>query len=311
MQRGSRLVVTATLLAILAGGCAVLTQSQVDAVADFADTTKDFGDTPGAVIRAHGELRRERGLLEAASRTDPTAAAGDLDQSLAAERGLAKLADRTSLALNVLDEYAEMLGVLSSSKFTDELQNNAVALGKSIDKDITTLNAMGGAHIDQFGDVVAGIVRAAGGIWIRHEQYRALKTAVTSAQKPVQQLTQEVENLMQEYIGAATPETSANIFANETKKLEKILNRPSARPWGVDGLARFQGALALSHHGEELARSCQKSARAYRDAHDKLVTAMTHKSTDVGDVIASIRALAAEVQAGKRVRNEVKEARSS
>lgn len=303
------------LIVLLAGGCAVLTQPQVDAVADFADATKDFGTTPGTVIRAHGELRRERGVLEAASRTNGETAAGDLESSLNMGGSLEQLAQRTSIALEVLDQYAEMLSLLSSSKFTDDLQEKTVALGKSIDKDIATLNKLGNTNIASFGDVVAGIVRAAGGIWIRHEQHRALKAAVTNAQAPVRDLTAAVERLMQEYLAAdrtdpaAAP--SAGIFAREADKLEKILKRPIGRPWGVEGMARFQGALALSLHGEELARSCQQAARDYRAAHEQLVVAITDKSADLGGVIASIKVLAAEVQAGKHVRNEVKDARES
>jgi len=306
MQRPGIVVATA-LIGALVGGCAVLTQPQVDAVADFADATKDFGTTPSAVIQAHGQLRRERGLLEAASRTDAQVAVGDIERSLRMESELDKIALRTSVALDVLDEYAEMLGVLSSSRFTDDLQERAVALGKSIDADIATFNKLGGANVGSFGDVVAGIVRGAGGIWIRHEQERALKAAVTSAQAPVRDLTRAVETLMQDYLAA----DKVDAFGSEAAHLESIMKRPTSHGWGVDGLTRYQNALALSRSGEALARSCQDSARHYREAHEQLVAAITGGGKDLQGTIASIKALAAEVQAGKRVRNEVKEARGS
>ena len=46
----------------------------------------------------------------------------------------------SSAAMQVLDDYAEMLGVLSSSQFTDDLQNKTVSLGASIDNSIATFN---------------------------------------------------------------------------------------------------------------------------------------------------------------------------
>ena len=134
----------------------------------------------------------------------------------------------SSAAMQVLDDYAEMLGVLSSSQFTDDLQNKTVSLGASIDNSIATFNKGSGSNLNSFGDIVAGIVRAGGGIWIRHKQERALSAAVTHAEAPVGKLTEAVEALMQAYL-TPTPNdpNSSNLFESEATELRDV--PPAAR----------------------------------------------------------------------------------
>ena len=305
-----RSVTGLVLAALLASGCSILSQRQVDAVAQFSAATKDFGTSPAAVIRAHGDLRLERGVLKAASVTDPQAIETQLVTSVKTAHAAAELAGAS--AMDALDDYAEMLGVLSSSKFTDDLQNKTVALGASIDKDIAVVNQLTGSNISSIGDVVAGVVRAAGGIWIRHEQQKALKAAVLAAKEPVDRLTGVIEGLMDEYL----PPTSANaktmnLFDEEANDLRSILRRPPPRPWNVAAIERFEIALARANAGKELAVSCKRAAQQYRAAHDQLVAAITQEPSDLKSLVSDINALAKEIKAGKKVRDEVRKNRKS
>jgi hypothetical protein len=291
-------------------GCAVLTDGQVAAVNQFAEATKGFGTSPAAVITAYATLRRERGLLESATRTDGNIAVRDLEIALRQETGLESRAAASDAAMGVLDDYAQMLSLLSSSKFTDDLQNQTIALGSSIDNGISTFNKHSASQVNSFGDIIAGIVRAASGIWIRREQHKALVVAVTQAKTPVDKLTASVEELMALFLGPPN-EPDKNLFARESKEVQGLLVRwpPTGRQFDV--LERTQTAMRQAFDGQKLAESCMKAAVQYRNAHNELVQAIAEGKTDLKGLVAQIQVLSQEIKAGKRVRDEVKKARDN
>jgi hypothetical protein len=304
------LLVALTVVGFGVAGCAVLTDGQVAAVSQFAEATKGFGTSPGTVITAYAAVRRERGLLESATRTDGSVAAKDLENSLRQETGLESLAAASDAAIGVLDDYAQMLSLLSSAKFTNDLQNQTIALGSSIDTGIATFNKLSGSQLNSFGDIVAGIVRAAGGIWIRREQHKALVAAVTQAKAPVDKLTASIEALMAFFLGPPN-EPDQNLFVNESRQVQGLLARsqPAGRQFVV--LERTQAAMRQAYDGQKLAESCSKAAVQYRNAHNELVQAIAEGKTDLKGLVAQIQVLSQEIKAGKRVRDEVKAARNN
>jgi hypothetical protein len=304
------LLVALTVVGFGVAGCAVLTDSQVAAVNQFAEATKGVGTSPGTVITAYAALRRERGLLDSATRTDGRVAAGDLERALRQETALESRAAASDAAIGVLDDYAQMLSLLSSSKFTDDLQNQTIALGSSIDNGIATFNKRSNSQLNSFGDIVAGIVRAAGGIWIRHEQHKALVAAVTKAKTPVDKLTVSVEELMAFFLGPPN-EPDKNLFVSESKEVQGLLARsqPPGRQFNV--LERTQTAMRQAFDGQKLAESCSKAAVQYRNAHNELVQAIAEGKADLKGLVAQIQVLSQEIKAGKRVRDEVKKARDN
>jgi hypothetical protein len=303
-----RLLVALTILTVGLGGCGgILTDSQVAAVNQFAEATKGFGTSPGTVITTYAALRSDRALLESVTRTDGTQAGNDLAQGLRQEEQLEKQAAASDAAIGVLDDYARMLGVLSASKFTDDLQNQAIALGGSIDNGIATFNKLSGSQINSFGDIVAGIVRGAGGIWIRHEQHKALVAAVTQAKAPVDTLTASVEGLMDVFLGSAAVPDS-NVFVRESRTVQGFLARPTGPTRALDVLERTQLVMRQAYDAQRLAESCKRAAAQYRAAHDQLVQAIT-RNADLKELVKEIQGLSQEIKAGKRVRDQVKKAR--
>jgi len=299
-----------TLVGFVAAGCAVLTDSQVAAVNQFAEATKGFGTSPGTVITAYAALRRERGLLESATRTDGSIAAKDLDSALRQETALESRAAASDAAMRVLDDYAQMLSLLSSSKFTDDLQNQTIALGGSIDSGIAAFNKLSASQVNSFGDIVAGIVRAAGGIWIRHEQHKALVAAVTQAKTPVDTLTSSIEDLMALFLGPPN-DPDKNLFSRESDEVRGFLARSQAAGRQFDVLERTQTAMRQAIDGQKLAQSSKRAAAQYRNAHNELVQALAEGKTDLKGLVAQIQVLSQEIKAGKRVRDEVRRARDN
>ena len=305
------LVIVASAAALGAAGCGgILTDGQVAAVNQFAEATKGFGTSPGTVINAYAGLRSDRALLEAATRSDGGVAAKDLANGLKQRLELESRAATADAAIGVLDDYAQMLGLLSSSQFTDELQNQTIALGSSIDNGIATFNKLSGSQLNSFGDIVAGIVRGAGGIGIRREQHKALVAAVTHAKGPIDRLTASVEGLMDFFVGPSpSTDPEKNLFARESQEVQDFLGRtpPAGRPLPV--LERTQTVMKQAVDGQTLAQLCRRAAAQYRAAHNELVQAITGDKADLKNLVGTIQGLSQEIRAAKRVQREVRSAR--
>lgn len=307
--RWSWLVAFTLAISMALAGCSVLTDSQVNAINNFAQATKGFGASPAAVMEAHAMLRDERGVLAASTMATSKRALQTLEQGIKQEDQLRQKALEATAALNILDTYSELLSTLSSDQFTDDLNNKSVALGTAIDQDIATLNKLKGGSIKSFGDLVAGIIRGGGGIFIRHMQQKALYEAVTNAESAVEQTTGAVEALMAEYLSPSDPQNPGmNLFTQESTEIKEnfpMMQSVVSHRWDLQTLDRIHSALRSSERGITLARSCSDAAVAYRQAHVKLVQALK-SGNDPSSLIGEIKALAQQVKAGKKVRDELK-----
>ena len=296
-------------LSMALAGCCVLTDSQVNAINNFAQATQGFSASPAAVMEAHATLRDERGLLVASTMTTSENALKMLERGMHQEDRLRQNASAATAALNILDTYSDLLSTLSSDKFTDDLKNKSVALGTALDQDIGTLNKLTGGSIQSFGDLVAGIVRGGGGILVRHMQQKALYQAVTNAEGAVGHATGAVELLMAEYLSPPDPlKPGLNLFTQESTEIKEnfpMMQSVVSHRWDLQTLDRVHSALRNSERGIALAKSCADAAAAYRQAHTKLVQALKSGS-DPSSLIAEIKALAQQVKAGKEVRDKLK-----
>lgn len=307
--RLSWLIAFALAISMGLAGCSVLTDSQVNAINNFAQATKGFGASPSAVMEAHATLRDERGVLVASTMTTSENALQALERGMKREDQLRQKASEATAALNILDTYSELLSTLSSNQFTDDLNNQSIALGTAIDQDIVTFNKLKGSSIKSFGDLVAGIIRGGGGIFIRHMQQKALYEAVTSADAAIEQSTGAIEALMADYLSPSDSQNPGlNLFTQESTEIKEnfpMMKSVVSHRWDIQTLDRVHSALRSSERGIALARSCSDAAVAYRQAHVKLVQALK-SGNDPSSLIGEIKALAQQVKAGKKVRDELK-----
>ena len=305
------LLIAVTSAGIVTAGCGgLLTDGQVAAVSQFSEATKGFGTSPGTVIAAYADLRSDRALLEANSRSDGGVAAKDLANGLKQRLELESRAATADAAIGVLDDYAQMLGLLSSSKFTEDLQNQTIALGSSIDNGVATFNKLSGSQLNSFGDIVAGIVRGAGGLGIRYAQHKALVAAVTNAKGPIDRLTASIESLMDFFIGPApSTDPEKNLFARESREVQDFLGRTPPAGRALPVLERTQMVMQQAVDGENLAQLSRNAAAKYRAAHNELVQAVTGDKADLKNLVGTIQGLSQEIKAAKRVQGDVKKAR--
>ena len=311
VRRWSGAIICSLPLALLLAGCCVLTDAQVNAVSHFAQATKGFSTAPVAVMEAHAMLRDERGIFTAATMTTSEGALAALTNGMLQADRLRQKAAEATAALSILDAYSDLLNTLASEKFTDDLQNQSVALGTAIDQNVAAFNKVKGTgdSVQPFGDLVAGMVRGGGGILIRHMQQKALYQAVTNAEGAVVQATRSVEALMADYLPPLDPQNPTdNLITQESEEIKKKFSKMHlAVNTGGDlqTLDRIHRVLRSSERGLALARSCAAAAAAYREAHTKLVQALK-SGQDPTSLIEEIKALAQQVKAAKEVRDELK-----
>lgn len=232
-KRGLAPLLILSILLIGGTGCAVLTSSQVKEVERFATAVEGYGTLPGTVISAYGEASEEDKLMVvtgfAFSRDDPAAADDALDilQSARKRRqefnAVARQADD---ALRVLDTYAELLVTLTSDDFTAILEERALSLGKSLDKTIKTYNEIYATDLSLLGSKAAQAIRGLGGLYIRRRQTVLLKEYVTRAQPIIDDLTKQVENMIDTKIRPHLKDLRMRIddefinLANESRRLD-------------------------------------------------------------------------------------------
>ena len=184
-------------------GCGVLTESQVGAVRRFGEATEQYGPLPEAVIDSYASAKvQDDWVLNvpgmridseiAAARQQAEQNWSGLLQARELSGALAEQADRAGAALAVLDTYAELLTILASDQFTDNLETSAEALGAQLSKGVQAYNARTGGNLPDIGSIAAAAVRGAGGIYIRARQEQALKRLVPQADAAIAQLTVDV-----------------------------------------------------------------------------------------------------------------------
>lgn len=302
--------VLCTLALLVASGCAVLTQSQVEEVRRYAEATSEYTSLPGAVVVAYGELRRELILLDASHRKldqrtadgklDPTAA-GELVERLDAayvqEASFDDDGRRIDAQLDVLREYAEVLERVVSDEYTSALGDSAARSAAALDTATAGLNARraGKAPIPLVGGRIAATIRGTYGIYIRHRQSKILRDTVESATPLVSGLMDDVVEINERMVENFENQIS-NGFAGPVKSLGMRMGELD-----LDQLRLVYEDLRLARKGQDLARKVSETAKAYKAAHLELVS-KTRAKADLTEVIAQMETLRGEIDAAQKLK---------
>ena len=317
MKQGSKRSVLAMLfvLGILTwvNGCAVLTQSQINEVDDFAKASKQYTDLPGSLAQSYGILLRDSKLLSLSRYEYGKVGAGggvdtarskhaweELNKAYSLEVDFNEVGRRMDAALKILKDYSDILSDLVSDKYGDTLGNNAVELGESMDKAVDSYNKSypSRAPLTKVGGYVGSLVRGAGGIYIRHRQAEILRDTIEKANPLVESLMNEVELI-------------ASNFMEDLKNYEKSYLRAEFMSVANNSQRIDFPTVALVYEDLKrvkttatLADQVAKAARTYKEAHAQLV-ANTRQRKDLDSVIEKVKALEKEVQAAQKVKKAI------
>ncbi|MGR9107368.1 MAG: hypothetical protein ACU843_10615 [Gammaproteobacteria bacterium] len=279
-------------------GCAVLTDSQIDAVASFARAAQNYGTLPGTVIQSHAQIFLTEKTLIGAGLNDPELAVKKINGGVNEYRMLLTTAAEADSALSVLDIYVAMLKRLSSDEFTDQLEMETVELGSQLDRAIAERNKHSTNQIDSFGAVVAAIVRGGGGIYIRHRQAEALKKAVTEADPMIEEMQKPVVELMDVFIQEAPNNEEDLRTAYQDLLRENRISHP------LGDSEKFARLLFQAKGLVPLAKMSKQAIISFRKAHKSLYDKL-QEPRDLSGTIEEIQVLSNEIQAARRLKKQI------
>lgn len=285
-------------------GCSVLTPSQVKEAKRFASAAQDFEYIPGSVIKSYAELRSRERIYSSAGFIPGPIALPQIESALKARREYQAQALQAEKALAVLNQYAQLLVVLTSDDFSDDLQEEAENLGNRIDKGVETFNQETGKEIKAFGGVIAAGIRGVGGLYIKRRQTVALQEAVTRADPMIEEMTVAVIGLLDLYI----PSSEGEGFIRETESsLKQVFEANIQGAMAKEPLfvaMNMAETLEFSENTFNLANQTKQSIVNLRRAHLELKNNLKKKKKLKG-TIETVRVFADEVKTANNLRKKL------
>lgn len=290
-------------------GCAVITKSQRAEVAAFARVASNYGTLPGEPIRSYGHATRFDRLLNVSARDFQSESARtnawvEIAKAVEMDKKFDEAARQADAALDVLDQYVEILTLLSSDEFTDALDKSAKELGGSVDKGIKTYNKAflvpkGKKELAPVGATVAAAVRGAGGIYIRFRQARLLKNAVVTADPVVAALSHDIAALMRDKVKPFLTQANERLgddFKNAARQAKDL-------PFGTIQEVALQ--VERSQNAFQLAEAAAKASESLAASHKKLAVELASRRS-IKDRIQEIQVLADEIKAAQKLQKSMR-----
>jgi hypothetical protein len=208
-------------LAFLLGSCASLTKKQVEAVNQFAETSRKFSAYPSTIMTALADVRLKRGVYYTSIfYTDPSAYIGSLDDVYNEKKVDYKLSAKVDITFQIIDQYAQSLALLSSDKYTSDLNKHANTSGTNIDSLISMYNGLDGTQKipPGIGDLIRHAIVFGGNAYIKTKQAKQIKAFVPKADTLVAIMTANLTEFLNGKVYIKTINDSASIrslIANE------------------------------------------------------------------------------------------------
>jgi hypothetical protein len=167
-------------ISLALGGCASLTKTQVEAVNQFAQTTKDFSDFPSKIMNELAEIRVKRGVYFANSLSTPTLHLADLDSTFSQRNFDYSVSSKVDVTFKIIDKYSQSLLLLSSDKYVSDLEKQAKNFGVGIDSLIKLNNSIADAKKlpSGIGGAVGQLVTLGGKQYVKNKQAKEIKKFV-------------------------------------------------------------------------------------------------------------------------------------
>lgn len=171
-------------ISLMLAGCASLTKTQIVAVNQFAQTSKDFSAYPSKIMTELADVRLKRGIFYANLFNDkPSKYISVLDSAFNEKKQDYQLSEKVDVTFKIIDKYAQSLLLLSSDQYTTDLKEQTETFGVDLDSLITLYNSMDNEKKipSGIGGLVSQIIYWGGDIYIKNKQGKNLKSFIPKA----------------------------------------------------------------------------------------------------------------------------------
>lgn len=308
---------TCIALLVLISSCASLTKSQVEAVHQFAKTSRDFSAYPSEILTAMAELRVKRGVYFTNSLQDPddessddnidslnelavTSHVKELNDIYKAKKDDYIASEKANITFKIIDKYAQSLLLLSSDKHAADMETQAANFGVSLDSLISKYNSIQGATkvSPGIGGLIGSLIMAGGKQFIRVKQAKEIQRFVPAADKMIGIMS---GNLL-EFLESGK---IASLIANEEKGIQS--NYRSFLRHRKPYIQNEWDYLELLTHLDRIKALRDQTIEAtnsLRAAHGELLTAIKEKKT-LTEAIAGVQSLYEDVNEIKSTIHEL------
>lgn len=300
-------------------GCAVLTQSQVNAVGDFAIAAENFSELPIAVIDNHVQTMSAENIYASASLSDIDSTSYKINKDVDLYLQSLNTSAQAQIALNVvLASYVQLLKNLTSSSFNKKFEQQCAVLGTEIDGGVYQYNELTGEEMDGFGVIVAETVRASGGVFMRNKQAEAVKQAINGAQPVIMNMSGSITELLDLYICGAVDQIGRCVLDDNNQPfpgLAQLVEEDLVKEYqdflrsgkgqnSVKNIQIFSQLLLKAKSIKPLAEKTRRAMLTFRLAHTRLFENLQDNQTLEGTK-GEINILYGEIQSALRFKEMV------
>ena len=143
--------------------------------------TKEFAAVPGKIFGTYNHAQVQKQLLLANSIQGAEDHLKSLNQFYDNQKNKGSLNKQADASMQVLYDYGQKMAYISSDMRSNQLDTAALATGADLDKLISNYNTLVPSHQipTGIGSLFGQAVSAAGDIYIRHKQAKAVKSFIT------------------------------------------------------------------------------------------------------------------------------------
>ena len=114
-------------------GCASLTQTQLQTVNAFGETTKDYSAYPSRILYMVSNVRESSEMFSALLEENAEKHVAHLERIIIQKHYDDSIGVQADISFQIIDRYAQALILLTSHKHEETLQKGTAALGGNID----------------------------------------------------------------------------------------------------------------------------------------------------------------------------------
>lgn len=269
--------------------CASLTETQINAVQQFANTSKDFSNYPKKVGDELSEIRKESRVFDANAQLDRMEHITRLTKIHSEEMLDANYSRKVEVTFSVLDKYSQSLLLLSTMK-SDDIEKQAKSFGIELDSLVALYNSVD--HVRKvptgMGGAVSQLIATGGKKYMREQQAKDLKKFIPQGDVLVATMTTNLINYLDKKVYIKSLNDSLglkDLIASQRRSLAEdygsYLSSVSFRNQSppVESDRKYLALLHRLDNVETLRAQTISAARKLREAHAKISKEILTKRT--------------------------------